>query len=67
MPELIAVEKIDGSPVAWRCSECRQNFSARGKFTVQERHTKVTGEFKLHVEQSHKAVNGMAYAVTGTC
>jgi hypothetical protein len=36
---------------------CRQNFSARGKFTPLVRHTKVTGEFKLHLEQSHKALN----------
>jgi len=62
MPELIVVEKIDGNPVAWRCSGCRQNFSARGKLTTLQRYTKVTGEFKLHLEQSHKAANGMAYA-----
>jgi len=66
MPELFVVEKIDGNTVAWRCSECRQNFSARGKLTTKERHTKVTLEFKLHLEQSHKAANGMAYAATGT-
>ena len=66
MPELIVVEKIDGNPVAWRCSVCRQNFSARGKFTPLVRHTKVTGEFKLHLELSHKTVNGMAYAANGT-
>ena len=65
MPELIVVEKIDGSPVAWRCSDCRQGFSVRGKLTTQERHRKVTAEFKAHVEESHKAesvANRMAFA-----
>ena len=54
MPQLVVVEKIDGNPVAWRCSECRQNFSARGKLTTQQRLQKVNKEFKLHMEESHK-------------
>jgi transposase-like protein len=54
MPELIVVEKIDGTPVSWRCSDCRQNFSVRGKFTTKERHRKVTAQFKSHLEESHK-------------
>jgi hypothetical protein len=54
MPELIVVEKIDGSPVAWRCSDCRQGFSVRGKLTAQERHQQVTAEFKAHMEEHHK-------------
>jgi len=65
MPQLIVVEKIDGTPVSWRCSDCRQNFSVRGKFTVQERQKKITAEFKAHIEASHKSVasdRGMAYA-----
>jgi hypothetical protein len=63
MPELIVVEKIDGNPVAWRCSECRQSFSIRGKLTTQERHRKITAQFKSHMEESHKAegfAGGMA-------
>lgn len=48
------MEKIDGNPVAWRCSDCRQSFSARGKLTTQQRHDKVNAEFKLHLEESHK-------------
>lgn len=54
MPELIVTEKIDGNPVAWRCSDCRQGFSARGKLTTKQRNDKVKAEFKSHLEQSHK-------------
>jgi len=49
------MEKIDGSPVAWRCSDCRQKFSVRGKLTMQERHKQVTAEFKTHMEERHMA------------
>ncbi len=65
MPELIVVEKIDGSPVAWRCSDCYQAFSARGKLTAQERRRKVSAEFKIHMEERHNAEarpGGMAFA-----
>ena len=55
MAHLIVLEKIDGNPVAWRCSDCGQSFSARGKLTTQERHEKVTAAFKAHMEESHKA------------
>jgi transposase-like protein len=55
MPQLVVVEKIDGNPVSWRCSDCRQNFSARGKLTTQQRLEKVNREFKSHLEESHKA------------
>jgi len=55
MAELIVMEKIDGSPVAWRCSDCRQKFSVRGKLTAQERCKLVTAEFKSHMEERHKA------------
>jgi hypothetical protein len=54
MPELIVMEKIDGSPVAWRCSDCRQKFSVRGKLTVQERYRQVTVEFEVHMEERHR-------------
>jgi hypothetical protein len=60
MPQLIVVEKIDGNPVAWRCSECRQTFSARGKLTMEERHRKVAGDFKIHMEECHKAQGAVA-------
>jgi hypothetical protein len=65
MAELIVMEKIDGNPVAWRCSDCRQKFSVRGKLTTQERHKQVTAEFKAHMEEHHKAKEhaaGMAFA-----
>jgi hypothetical protein len=65
LPELIVVEKIDGGPVAWRCSDCRQGFSVRGKLAARERHNQVTGEFKAHMEERHKSVErsgGMAFA-----
>ena len=54
MPQLIVVEKIDGNPVSWRCSDCRQNFAARGKLTTKERLAKVNAEFKAHMEENHK-------------
>jgi len=53
MPQLIVTEKIDGNPVAWRCSDCSQGFSARGKLTTQQRNGKVNAEFKSHLEESH--------------
>jgi hypothetical protein len=65
MLELVVTEKIDGNPVAWRCSDCRQSFSARGKLSAKERLQKVTTEFKSHVEESHKAkavASGIGYS-----
>jgi hypothetical protein len=65
MPGLIVVEKIDGSAVAWRCSDCRQGFSVRGKLTMQERLRQVTSDFKAHMEERHKTearASGMARA-----
>lgn len=65
MPQLIVLEKIDGTPVSWRCSGCRQNFSVRGKLTAQERQKKITEEFKAHVAASHESesrADGMAFA-----
>jgi hypothetical protein len=70
MAHLIVLEKIDGNPVAWRCSDCGQSFSARGKLTTQERHEKVTAAFKAHMEESHKAdasVRPMAFAAAARC
>ena len=55
MAQLIVVEKIDGNPVAWRCSDCGQSFAIRGRLTTQERHKKVTASFKSHIEESLKA------------
>jgi hypothetical protein len=54
MAQLVVTEKIDGNPVAWRCSACDQNFSARGKLSSQERLDKVTAEFNTHMEERHK-------------
>ncbi len=62
MPQLIVTEKIDGNPVAWRCSDCSQSFSARGKLTTKQRNEKVNAEFKLHVEKSHKGESPRAMA-----
>lgn len=64
MPQLVVTEKIDGNPVAWRCSDCSKNFSARGKLSSQERIKKVSAEFKSHVEESHKdkSARPMAFA-----
>ena len=55
MPELVVTEKIDGNPVAWRCSDCREKFSVSGKMTSHERLQKVTVTFKAHMEGNHKA------------
>jgi hypothetical protein len=64
MPQLVVVEKIDGNPVAWRCSDCNQVLAARGKFTAEERLQKVNAAFKTHVEEVHKSesVRPMAFA-----
>ena len=64
MPQLVVVEKIDGTPVAWRCSDCNQVFAVRGKLTVDERTKKVTALFKTHLEEIHKSEAGrpMAFA-----
>jgi len=65
MPQLIVVEKIDGTPVSWRCSDCRQSFSVRGKLTPEERQKRITTAFKAHLEESHKSeksAGGMAFA-----
>lgn len=53
MAELIVVDKIDGNPVAWRCSQCRQVFSIPGKLTAEERRRKVKVEFKAHARKAH--------------
>lgn len=53
MVELIVIDKIDGSPVAWRCSRCRQVFSIPGKLTMEERRRRVTVEFKAHIRKAH--------------
>jgi hypothetical protein len=57
MAQLIVTEKIDGNPVAWRCSDCSQGFSARGKLTTQQRNDKVNAEFKSHLEENHTSVS----------
>jgi len=65
MPQLIVLEKIDGTPVSWRCSDCRQKFSVRGKLTTQERQKRITTEFQAHIEVSHESeacADGMAFA-----
>ena len=53
MPELIVIDRIDGTPVAWRCSHCREVFSMPGKFTTEERSRKVNEEFKAHLRRHH--------------
>lgn len=64
MPQLVVTEKIDGNPVAWRCSDCSQSFSARGKFSSQERLKKVSAEFRSHMEERHASASAkpMAFA-----
>lgn len=54
MAQLVVTEKIDGNPVAWRCSGCDQSFSAGHELSSQERLEKVTAEFKSHMEERHK-------------
>ena len=67
MPELVVTEKIDGNPVAWRCSDCREKFSVSGKMSSHERLQKVTVSFKAHTETSHKAIaSGMAYSANAS-
>jgi len=53
MPELIVIDRIAGTPVAWRCSQCREVFSMPGKFSTEERRRKVNVEFKDHLRRHH--------------
>jgi hypothetical protein len=64
MAQLVVTEKIDGNPVAWRCSGCDQSFSARRELSAQEQIEKVSAEFKSHVEERHKGESArpMAFA-----
>ena len=64
MAQLIVTEKIDGSPVAWRCSVCDQSFSAGRELSSQERLEKVTAEFNSHISERHKGESAkpMAFA-----
>jgi len=64
MAQLVVTEKIDGNPVAWRCSVCNQGFSAVLELNSQERLNKVTAEFTAHIEERHKgeAARPMAFA-----
>jgi len=64
MAQLVVTEKIDGNPVAWRCSDCNQSFAARRELSAQEQIEKVSAEFKSHVEERHKGESArpMAFA-----
>ena len=64
MAQLVVTEKIDGSPVAWRCSACNQVFSAAPQLNSQERLNKVAAEFKSHMEELHhgEMARPMAFA-----
>jgi hypothetical protein len=60
MAELIVVDRIDGNPVAWRCSQCRQVFSIPGKLTTEERRIKMNAEFKAHLRRDHATKEAVA-------
>jgi hypothetical protein len=64
MAQLVVTEKIDGDPVAWRCSACDQSFSARRELSAQEQIEKLSAEFKAHMEERHKdeSARPMAFA-----
>ena len=64
MAQLVVTEKVEGIPVAWRCSACDQSFSAGRELSSQERLEKVSTEFKAHMEERHKGENAkpMAFA-----
>jgi uncharacterized C2H2 Zn-finger protein len=62
MAQLIVISKIDGNPVAWRCSDCGEIFSVSGSFTAVARSTKVGAEFKVHVNKAH--TNGKALSLS---
>ena len=64
MAQLVVTEKIDGNPVAWRCSDCNQSFSAGRELSSQERQDQVTAEFKSHMGERHKGESAkpMAFA-----
>ena len=64
MAQLVVTEKIDGNPVAWRCSACDKSFSAGRELNAQEQIEKVSTEFKSHIEERHKGESArpMAFA-----
>jgi hypothetical protein len=64
MAQLVVTEKIDGNPVAWRCSVCNQVFAAARELNSQECINKVAAEFKSHMEERHKGETArpMAFA-----
>jgi len=64
MAQLVVTEKIDGNPVAWRCSACNQIFSAVAELNSQEQFNKVAAEFNSHMEERHKGETArpMAFA-----
>lgn len=53
MPELIVLSRIDGNPVAWRCSVCQQIFSIPGQLSTQARRKKIDAEFEAHIHRDH--------------
>ena len=53
MAQLIVISRIDGNPVAWRCSTCRQVFTIPGQLATEARRKKVAAEFQKHVDQVH--------------
>jgi hypothetical protein len=59
MAQLIVISKIDGNPVAWRCSDCGQVFSILGQLTTDARRKRVAGAFKAHLNQVHADVTDM--------
>jgi hypothetical protein len=65
MAELIVIDRIDGNPVAWRCSLCRQRFSTLGKLTTEERRRKIAAEFNAHSLQAHAIQEPDAKNATG--
>ncbi len=54
MPILIVTSKIDGNPVAWRCSGCLHVFSIPGALSGDKRRKKIAAEFRVHVQQFHQ-------------
>jgi hypothetical protein len=50
-PELIATKYLDGTPVAWKCSECEQPFNLpEGRYVTTRQ---VEKDFEWHCQIEH--------------
>jgi hypothetical protein len=50
-PELIPTKYLDGTPVAWKCSQCDQGFNLpEGRYVTTRQ---IERDFEWHCEMEH--------------